>query len=90
MTEALCIKTQPDNKIIAKAGNSVTGDIDPTAHAEINAIRAAAKKLKTFEVTYSVIVEAQNKTEAREEGFRLLTEDCTGDDLEVKEVIKSE
>jgi len=48
------------------------------------------KKLKTFEVTYSVIVEAQNKTEAREEGFRLLTEDCTGDDLEVKEVIKSE
>ncbi len=40
-----------DNKIIAKAGNSVTGDIDPTAHAEINAIRAAAKKLKTFELS---------------------------------------
>ncbi len=34
-----------NNKIIAKAHNTVFKDKDPTAHAEINAIRKAAKKL---------------------------------------------
>jgi tRNA(Arg) A34 adenosine deaminase TadA len=38
-------------KIISKASNSVTLDNDPTAHAEINAIRKAAKKLKTFDLS---------------------------------------
>ena len=36
-----------NNKIIAK-GNVVTSKNDPSAHAEISAIRAACKKLKTF------------------------------------------
>ncbi len=40
-----------DGKIIAEASNSVTRDNDPTAHAEINAIRAAAKKLGTFDLS---------------------------------------
>lgn len=40
-----------DNKIIAASGNSVTNDNDPTAHAEVNAIRLAAKKLNTFDLS---------------------------------------
>lgn len=40
-----------DNKIIAESGNSVTTDNDPTAHAEVNAIREAAKKLNTFDLS---------------------------------------
>lgn len=36
-----------DGEIIAEAYNTVLMDPDPTAHAEINAIRKAAKKLKT-------------------------------------------
>lgn len=37
-----------DNKIISEGVNRVTSNNDPTAHAEIVAIREACKKLKTF------------------------------------------
>ncbi len=37
-----------DGKIVGEGVNSVTAAHDPTAHAEVNAIRAAAKALGTF------------------------------------------
>ena len=39
-----------DGKIIAGSSNSVTIDNDPTAHAEVNAIREACRKLGTFDL----------------------------------------
>jgi guanine deaminase len=44
-----------DEKIIAKASNSVTRDNDPTAHAEVNAIRGAGAALKKFDLSGCVI-----------------------------------
>ena len=37
-----------DGEIVAESSNSVTLDNDPTAHAEVNAIRKACNKLSTF------------------------------------------
>ena len=39
-----------EGKIIATGVNRVTANTDPTAHAEVNAIRKAAKKLGTFDL----------------------------------------
>ncbi|MGN1227986.1 MAG: nucleoside deaminase [Christensenellales bacterium] len=44
-----------DNEIIAIASNSVLKDNDPTAHAEINAIRQACKKLNTYDLTGCIL-----------------------------------
>ena len=39
-----------DGKIIATSGNTVVPDNDPTAHAEVNAIRKACKQLDSFQL----------------------------------------
>lgn len=39
-----------EGKIIAKSANKVTITNDPTAHAEVAAIRLACKRLKTFDL----------------------------------------
>ncbi len=39
-----------DNRLIAASGNKVTTTIDPTAHAEVMAIRLACKKLNDFQL----------------------------------------
>lgn len=44
-----------DGKVIAKSANKVTLHNDPTAHAEVSAIRLACKKLKTFDLSRCVV-----------------------------------
>ena len=39
-----------DGKVIAGSSNRVTLELDPTAHAEVNAIREACRRLGTFDL----------------------------------------
>jgi guanine deaminase len=39
-----------DNQLIAASGNKVTSNIDPTAHAEVMAIRLACQRLNDFQL----------------------------------------
>lgn len=40
-----------DGKIVAGSSNRVTIDLDPTAHAEVNTIREACRRLGTFDLS---------------------------------------
>ena len=44
-----------DGEIVAGSANRVTLDNDPTAHAEVNTIREACRKLGTFDLSGCVI-----------------------------------
>lgn len=44
-----------DGEIIAASGNSVIRDNDPTAHAEVNAIRQACRNLNSFDLSGAVL-----------------------------------
>ncbi|WP_394754493.1 nucleoside deaminase [Crenothrix sp.] len=44
-----------DNQLIAASGNKVTQNTDPTAHAEIMAIRLACAKLNSFQLRDCVL-----------------------------------
>ncbi len=44
-----------NNKIIAKSGNKIFRDVDPTSHAEIVAMRLACKKLKSREMSNCIL-----------------------------------
>ena len=44
-----------DGHVVAAAGNSVVKDLDPSAHAEVNAIRAACKQLGTWDLSGCVM-----------------------------------
>ena len=42
---------QPDGSVAGEAGNTVARDIDPSAHAEVNAIRIACTRLGTVDLS---------------------------------------
>jgi guanine deaminase len=44
-----------DGKVIAASGNSVVRDLDPTAHAEMNAIRQACRNVGSFNLSGAVL-----------------------------------
>lgn len=44
-----------DGKLIAKSANKVTTTNDPTAHAEVSAIRLACQELNTFDLNGCII-----------------------------------
>ncbi|MGW3207664.1 nucleoside deaminase [Streptomyces sp. NPDC001135] len=45
-----------DGEVVATGNNQVTSTLDPVAHAEVSAMRAACKKLNTFSLEGCVLI----------------------------------
>jgi tRNA(adenine34) deaminase len=58
-----------DGRVMARAGNRTIADCDPTAHAEIVALRAAAKELGNYRLVRKV-TEAEAQSSAEKKGER--------------------
>ncbi len=46
-----CLVVQQDGQVAGQAGNTVSRDMDPSAHAEVNAIRSACASLRTLDLS---------------------------------------
>lgn len=46
-----CLIVRQDGAVIGEAGNTVARDTDPSAHAEVNAIRDACARLNTIDLS---------------------------------------
>lgn len=46
-----CLIVKEDGRIVGGAGNTVSRDMDPSAHAEVNAIRDACSRLGTTDLS---------------------------------------
>ncbi len=44
-----------DKRVVAASGNKVTSNLDPTAHAEVMAIRLACKELNNFQLSGCIL-----------------------------------
>ncbi|MBS2532121.1 nucleoside deaminase [Catenulispora sp. NF23] len=45
-----------DGEVLARSGNRVTESFDPTAHAEVMAIRAACSRIRDFRLTGTTLI----------------------------------
>jgi tRNA(Arg) A34 adenosine deaminase TadA len=45
-----------EGKVVATGNNLVTANLDPTAHAEVSAMRAACRQLETFSLDGCVLI----------------------------------
>ena len=50
-----CLLTDSEGTVLARAHNTVLADSDPSAHAEVNAIKQLCRKLKRFDLPEVIV-----------------------------------